>query len=85
MVFEMSRGPHTFRQSDLTRAVKALRAAGVDIVRVEIEHDRIVVVAGTPATTAEAALDEGVKAWDKHLGLDHGKDQDQTSKRRHRT
>jgi hypothetical protein len=72
----MSRGSHTFRQSDLTRAVKGLRAAGVAIVRVEIEHDRIVVVAGTPAGTPEkneTSDDAAVKSWDRALGLDNGK------------
>jgi hypothetical protein len=41
----MSRRPCTFRQSDLTRAIKAARAAGVEIERVEIERDgRMIVV-----------------------------------------
>jgi hypothetical protein len=69
----MSRGSHTFRQADLTRTVKGLRAAGVDIVRVEIEHDRIVVVAGTPVAMPEKGDDAAVKSWDKALGLDNGK------------
>jgi hypothetical protein len=34
----------TFRQSDLTRAVKALRAAGLGIKRAEITKDKIVLV-----------------------------------------
>jgi hypothetical protein len=50
-----------------------LRAAGVAIVRVEIEHDRIVVVAGTPAAMPEKSDDAAVKSWDKALGLDNGK------------
>ena len=41
----MARAPSTFRQADVTKAVKAVRSAGVDIVRVELTKDgRIVIV-----------------------------------------
>ena len=33
----MGRAPSTFRQLDVTKAVKAVAAAGVGIVRVEID------------------------------------------------
>jgi hypothetical protein len=37
------------KQVDITRAVRAVRAAGVDIARVEVDADgKIVVVAGKP-------------------------------------
>jgi hypothetical protein len=49
----MGRKPSTFRKRDLTRAVEAVIAAGVQVARVEIAKDgRIVVVsqvgAGNP-------------------------------------
>lgn len=50
MGFLMSRGPYSFRQRDLTRAVKAVAAAGVEIARAEIDKTgKIIVVAGKPA------------------------------------
>jgi hypothetical protein len=56
----MSRAPSTFRQQDVTRAVKAVRCAGVDIVRVEIAKDgRIIIV------TAEAELQKSENEWDR--------------------
>lgn len=43
----MARGPATFRQRDLTAAVKAVKAAGCDVGRVEIDaaSGRIIIVA----------------------------------------
>ena len=50
----MSRGPLTFRQRDLTRAVKAVVVAGVEIARVEVDKTgKIVIVAGKPAADTE--------------------------------
>jgi hypothetical protein len=43
----MSRGPSTFRQQDVTKAVKAVAAAGVHIARIEIDpNGKIVIIVG---------------------------------------
>jgi hypothetical protein len=54
----MPRAPSAFKQRDLTKAVKAVVAAGVDIARVEIDNTgKIVIIAltdgGKPATVNE--------------------------------
>lgn len=47
----MSRGACTFRQSDLTKALKAAQAAGIKIARYEVDRDgKIVVISGKPDT-----------------------------------
>ena len=46
----MSHGPYRFRESELRRAIKAARSAGIEIDRFEIGTDgRIVVFPGKPA------------------------------------
>ena len=53
----MARAACTFKQQDVTRAVRAVVAAGVQVQRVEIGKDgKIVVVTGKP--TAEAPQDD---------------------------
>jgi len=56
----MSRGPYTFRQSDVVRAVKASRAAGLRVsgVRVDTHTGVIEVVTGEEARQDSTALDE---------------------------
>ncbi|QJP12964.1 hypothetical protein G3545_04400 [Starkeya sp. ORNL1] len=45
----MSRGPCTFRQRDLTAAVKAVEAAGIGVARVEVDKDgKIIIIPGKP-------------------------------------
>ena len=52
----MARGSCTFRQRDVTKAVKAVAAAGVEIARVEIDRNgKIIVIMGKPAETTEDA------------------------------
>ncbi|MCK0197564.1 hypothetical protein MWN34_11635 [Ancylobacter sp. 6x-1] len=46
----MPRGPATFRQRDLTAAIRAVKAAGEGVARVEVDPDgKIIIVAGTPS------------------------------------
>jgi hypothetical protein len=58
----MSRAPSTFRQRDLTAAVKAILAAGCQVARAEIEPGtgKIVVIVGKPA-----AEDSKGGEWDR--------------------
>jgi hypothetical protein len=59
----MSRGPRTFKQTDVTRAVRAVVAAGVEVARVEVDKSgRIVVIAGKPGPN-EAS--QGGNEWDR--------------------
>jgi hypothetical protein len=40
----MARTPSIFRQRDLTRAVRAVRAAGVEVARVEIDKEGTIAI-----------------------------------------
>lgn len=40
----MARTASTFRQNDVTRAVKAAIVAGVEVVRVEISNGKIIII-----------------------------------------
>jgi hypothetical protein len=58
----MSRAPCTFKQTDVTKAVKAVVAAGVEVARVEVDKDgRIVIVAGK----AMPEDGKGGNEWDR--------------------
>lgn len=53
----MSRGRCTFRQRDLTAAVKAVEAAGVGVARVEVDKDgKIIIIPGKPPVPADPAV-----------------------------
>lgn len=56
----MARGKCAFKERDVTRAVKAVTKAGIEVVRVEIEPGKIVVIAGKP-------VNDMVNPWDEVL------------------
>lgn len=61
----MARGPSTFRQQDVTRAVKAVAAAGVDIARIEIDKaGKIVIIPADGAQPKDEPSATGVNEWD---------------------
>jgi len=61
----MSRGSLTFRQTDVTRAVKAFEPAGLPVARVEIDikDGKIIVVAGKSTETGVEGAPEQ-NEWD---------------------
>jgi hypothetical protein len=66
----MGRAPSTFRQQDVTRAVKAVAAAGVHISRVEIDKTgKITIIAATPAEAGQQDdLDLELQDWEARYG-----------------
>jgi len=66
----MTRAPATFRQSDITRSMRAARKAGVENVRVEIAKDgRIVIVTGG-AQPVQDDLDRELEQFRARHGQD---------------
>ena len=76
----MGRSPSTFRQTDITRALRAIRAAGYSAVRVLIDKGRIEIATAAEgeaqAGTTHAArdslddtdLDHELADWEKRRG-----------------
>ena len=61
----MSRAPQTFQQRDLTRLLKAARAAGEDVARVEIEPGKIALLLGERlAQNPRTASTDATNEWD---------------------
>jgi hypothetical protein len=59
----MSKAPPTFRQRDVRAAIKAVAAAGHEVVRVEIDKaGKIVILTGKQA---EATIADGDNPWDR--------------------
>jgi hypothetical protein len=58
----MSRAASTFRQTDVVRALRAARAAGLEVARIEIGKDgKIVVIPGKPTPCNQQ--EEGFNDW----------------------
>ena len=61
----MSRGAQTFKQRDLTRALCAATAAGIEVQRFEIDKDgKISVVTNKPES--KRCDDKGGNEWDRN-------------------
>jgi hypothetical protein len=58
----MSRGTVTFKKGDLVRAIAAVRAAGIEVARVEVDKaGKIVIITGKPEQPKSG---EGTE-WDR--------------------
>ncbi len=64
----MARGACTFKQQDVTRALRAAVAAGIEVQRYEIDKDgKIVVVTGKPHKSADDGNGNSGNPWDEVL------------------
>lgn len=55
----MAKRPATFKQTDVTRAVKGVKAAGMNVGRVEIDRDgRIVIESSSTLAAPQNAFDQ---------------------------
>lgn len=70
----MSRGPSTFRQNDLTRAIRGARKAGVNVTRAEIGKDgTIILVVGKSdhvSSSPESTPDDELELWRRKKNAD---------------
>jgi hypothetical protein len=57
----MARSPSAFRQQDVTKAIRAAAAAGVNIARIEIDADGKIVIITAPAPGGVGEENE----WDR--------------------
>jgi hypothetical protein len=58
-----NRRPSLFRQRDISRAIKATKSAGEQVVRIEVDRDgKIVIITAREVTQPANALDEWLTA-----------------------
>ncbi len=63
------RGPNAFKQHDVTRAIKAAKAAGVDVAGVEIDKDgKIHVIVGKPRLSQDDVAANAYDEWRRTCG-----------------
>jgi hypothetical protein len=63
----MARGPATFRQQDVTRALRATVTAGIEVSRVEIDKEgKIVIVTGKTMGNHDTTSNEWDEINDTH-------------------
>jgi len=60
----MSRGQQTFKQRDLTKAIKATVKAGITVERVEIDKDGKIIIVFTKVEDAAIGKKPGKNEWD---------------------
>jgi hypothetical protein len=63
----MARAPCTFRQGDVTRAIRAVEAAGQKIRKVEVDKDGKVIIV-IAQDDDDAAVDSERNEWDAEYG-----------------
>jgi len=66
-VIEMARAPSTFRQQDVTRAIRAAIAAGVDIARIEVDKAGKIVIVTRNGNGSQVGESPVVNEWDRAL------------------
>jgi hypothetical protein len=66
----MPRRPSSFRQTDVTKAVKAVAAAGVNIARIEIGRDGRIVLVMLQSASPQNDLDRELAEFEVRHGQD---------------
>jgi hypothetical protein len=66
----MARGPCTFRQRNVTAAVKAVVAAGVEVARVEVDKPGKIIIVAKMEGELPAQINSNGNPWDEVLDHD---------------